>query len=224
MHDTKDRLVSATAELFKQRGYNATAVKQIVEMAGAPFASLYHFFPGGKEELGAETIRHSGALYAQLVDLFFMGGDVAAETGSFFAAAADTVRESGFTEACPIATVALEVAGTNEVLRVATADVFEQWLDTLTGRYVAAGIAASDARSLASSVLSLLEGAFILALTLRDETHIVSAGATAAHAVQAALDRRPVAPTRPTRAKANPTASARPKPETNTTKKATRSS
>ena len=44
-----------------------TGVKQIVAEAGAPFGSLYHFFPGGKEELGAETIRRSGFLYGLLL-------------------------------------------------------------------------------------------------------------------------------------------------------------
>ncbi len=189
MNDTKDRLVTATAELFRQRGYNATAVKQIVEMAGAPFASLYHFFPGGKEELGAETIRQSGAIYGQLIDVFFHGGDVAAETEAFFCAAADTVRDSGYADACPIATVALEVASTNEVLRVATADVFDDWLDTITGRYVAAGIDPAAARTLSVSVLALLEGAFLLARARRDEAHVVTAGATAALAVRDAVDR-----------------------------------
>ena len=69
--DTRDRLVESSAELFRKQGYNATGVKQIVTAAQAPFASLYHFFPGGKEELGAEAIRLSGALYELLIPAVF---------------------------------------------------------------------------------------------------------------------------------------------------------
>src|SRR6478672_9345993 len=64
---TRERIVESSAELFRRQGYNATAIKQIVASAGAPFGSLYHFFPGGKAELGAEVIRTSGAAYLQLL-------------------------------------------------------------------------------------------------------------------------------------------------------------
>ena len=189
MHETKERLVGATAELFRQKGYNGTAVKQIVENAGAPFASLYHFFPGGKVELGAETIRWSGAIYGQLLDVFFHGGDLVAETETFFAAAADIVRESGYVEGCPIATVALEVATTSEVLRLATAAVFEDWIGAAAARFVESGVEPSDAPALAVSMISLLEGAFVLARAMRNETHLVAAGETASLAAQTALTR-----------------------------------
>ena len=53
MAATRDRIVDASAELFRRQGYNATGVKQIVTEAQAPFGSLYHFFPGGKEQLAA---------------------------------------------------------------------------------------------------------------------------------------------------------------------------
>src|SRR3954468_23822661 len=103
MSNTRERLVEATATLFQRQGYTGTAVKQIVETAGAPFGSMYHFFPDGKEELGAATIRWSGAIYAQLIDLFFQPGqDPVVATRVFFDAAADTVRDTDFVDACPI--------------------------------------------------------------------------------------------------------------------------
>ena len=52
--------MDSSAELFRRQGYTATGIKQILAAANAPFGSLYHFFPGGKEQLGAETIRASG--------------------------------------------------------------------------------------------------------------------------------------------------------------------
>src|SRR5581483_2783743 len=64
---TRERIVGAGAELFRRQGYSATGVKQIVTAAQAPFGSLYHHFPGGKEQLGAEAVRVSGAIYEQLI-------------------------------------------------------------------------------------------------------------------------------------------------------------
>jgi AcrR family transcriptional regulator len=184
-------LISASAELFRRQGYVGTGVKQIVDAASAPFGSLYHFFPNGKEELGAATIRWSGAIFGGLIDLFYEpGDDPVVATRRFFDGAADTVRDSGYTDACPIATVALEVASTSEPLRRATADVFESWLTALASRFVDAGLTKTQARSLSVSLFCLLEGSFILARATRDETHVRSAGRTAADAVRAAIDHR----------------------------------
>jgi AcrR family transcriptional regulator len=191
--DTRERLISASAELFRRQGYVGTGVKQIVDAASAPFGSLYHFFPNGKEELGAATIRWSGAMYGELIDLFYEpGDDPVLATRRFFDAAADTVRDSGYADACPIATVALEVASTSEPLRQATASVFEDWLTALTGRFLDAGMTKSQARNLAVSLFCLLEGSFILARATRDETHVRTAGRTAADTVRAALEHRSV--------------------------------
>jgi AcrR family transcriptional regulator len=190
-NNTKDRLIGATAELFRRQGYTGTGVKQIVEAAGAPFGSMYHFFPDGKEALGAETIRWSGAMYGQLIDLFYEpGADPAVSTRKFFDAAADTVRDTDYADACPIATVALEVASTSETLRAATAEVFEGWLAAIDTRLVQAGLTKARARRLSVSLFSLLEGAFILARATRDHTHVRTAGRAAADLVRAAIEQR----------------------------------
>lgn len=185
---TKERIVEATAELFRRQGYTGTGVKRIVEEARAPFGSIYHFFPGGKEQLGEEVIRSSGASYLQLVPLIFdPAPDVARAVADFFAGAAETLAKSGYEDACPIATVALEVASTSETLRRATADVFASWIEALTRRFVEAGIPAERARTLASATLAGLEGAFVLSRAMRTTEAMDAAGALAADAVRTAL-------------------------------------
>src|SRR5437868_10512973 len=115
---TKDRIVDASAELFRRNGYTGTGVKQIVAAAGAPFGSLYHFFPGGKEQLGEEVIRRSGRMYMELVEAIFDAApDPVTGTGDVFSGAAEVLRQTDYADACPIATVALEVASSNEPLR-----------------------------------------------------------------------------------------------------------
>lgn len=49
-------LLDSAALLFRRQGYAATTVHQIVESAGAKKGSLYHHFPGGKQELAAEVV------------------------------------------------------------------------------------------------------------------------------------------------------------------------
>lgn len=188
MPGTRERIVGASAELFRRHGYTGTGVKQIVETAGAPFGSLYHFFPGGKEELGAETIRWSGAIYEQLIEAVFgPAPDVVTGVRAFFDGAAQTLRETDYADACPIATVALEVASTSEPLRQATADVFQRWIDAGAERFAAAGIPQDQARELTTFMLCALEGAFVLGRAMRTTEPVEQAGVAVAERVAAAL-------------------------------------
>ena len=188
---TKDRIVETTAELFRRQGYVGTGLKQIVAEARAPFGSIYHFFPGGKEELGAEVIRTSGATYLQLfVEIAVESADVVDAVSNFFTGAAQHLEETDYADACPIATVALEVASSSETLRTATADVFESWLSAATEYFVLAGIDRPRARELSYEMLSLLEGAFIFGRALRSPEPVLIAGRAATAAVKAALPAR----------------------------------
>ena len=185
---TRDRIRDSAAGLFQHQGYHATGVKQIVGGAGAPLASLYHFFPGGKEALGAEVVRVSGAAYQELVEsVWDAAPDVVAGVHAIFDGAAAVLEATGFEDACPIATVALEVASTNETLRIATAEVFDAWIASATGRLAAAGIDDVTARGLAFAIVGGLEGAFVLARATRSVAALAAAGGVAADAVARAL-------------------------------------
>jgi AcrR family transcriptional regulator len=189
---TRERIVSSSAELFRRQGFTGTGVKQIVAEASAPFGSLYHFFPGGKDELGAETIRWSGALYGELIGAFFVPGrDPVQATREFFAAAAQTLVDTDYADACPIATVALEIASTSEPMRVAAAEAFESWLAVLEASLARAGIAPARARELAVELFCAIEGAFLLSRVTRSTEAVEVAGRSAAAGVAAALELSP---------------------------------
>src|SRR6478736_5784624 len=104
---TKERILDASGELFRRQGYMGTGVKEIL----------------------AEAVRRSGALYGLLLGEF-AGPEVELAAGirAFFAGAAETLVETDYADACPIATVALETASTDEELRQACADVFNAWI------------------------------------------------------------------------------------------------
>ncbi|MGI8506556.1 MAG: TetR/AcrR family transcriptional regulator [Solirubrobacteraceae bacterium] len=188
MSTTRERIVEASAELFRRQGYAATGVKQIVTEASAPFGSLYHFFPGGKEQLGAETIRTSGAIYELLIGAVFNPApDLPSAVRSFFAGAADHLLETDYADACPIATVALEVSSSSETLREACADVFESWIAAGAERFTAAGLGEAAARKLTIAMLAALEGAFVLARALRSTEPLEVAGALVAAETQRML-------------------------------------
>jgi AcrR family transcriptional regulator len=174
---TRERFLTETASLLRAQGYAATGVAQIVAAAQAPFGSLYHHFPGGKTELAAEAIRTSGAAYVALVPAIFdPAPDRLTGVRAFFAAAAEHLVETDYADACPIATVALEVASTNEPLRQATADVFDGWLDYGTAYFSGRGLPPTVARELTLAIVTALEGAFVLDQATRRTDALIMAG------------------------------------------------
>lgn len=186
--NTKERIANSTATLFRRQGYTATGVKQIVAEAEAPFSSLYHFFPGGKDQLAAEVIHSSGQMFQLLVEsVFDAAPDLLTGIHDCFAGAAETLRQTSYADACPIATVALEVASTNELLRQATAEVFESWIASATERFVSAGLSKEVARELAIGMIGALEGAFVLSRSMRSTEPLDIAGTAAVESVQAHL-------------------------------------
>jgi AcrR family transcriptional regulator len=183
---TRQRIVDASAELFRLQGYNATGVKQIVEAAQAPFGSVYHHFPGGKEQIGAEAIRVSGKLYEELIPAVFdVAPDLASGVRMFFAGAAQHLVETDYADACPIATVALEVSSTSETMRQACGDVFESWITAGSERFAA--LEPVTARELTTAFVCALEGAFVLARAQRSTEPLRIAGELVARTVEGAL-------------------------------------
>jgi AcrR family transcriptional regulator len=202
-----------TSELLRRQGFAATGVKQILAGSDARFSSLYHYFPGGKDALAAEAITHAGAVYQHLVeDVWDSAADLCASVAAVFAGAAAELEATDFADACPIATVALEVASTNETLRLATSQVFSAWIDSATSRLAHSGMSNDTAESLAQAIICLLEGAFVLARAAKSTDAMRAAGHAAIVLVQHALpDHQPTGrqPRRPTGR-----TSARERPET----------
>jgi len=169
MANTRSRLVAATNELFRRRGFNATALKDVTTAAEATTGSLYHFFPGGKAQLAEAVITESGLAYQQLFEIIADdAADPATAIADFFDGAAEVLASTDYIDVCPIGTVAREVASTDDTLRLATARVFDGWIDAAAKRFTAAGLAADTAHSLAATVVAALEGGFILARAGRE--------------------------------------------------------
>jgi AcrR family transcriptional regulator len=186
--DTRERIVEATTALFMQQGYSATGLKAIADAGEATTGSLYHFFPGGKAELAAATLRHSGAAYEQLVMAVFDGSpDVVSGVAACFDGAAEALRQSGYADACPIATVALEVASCDEPLRQVTDEVFGSWLRAAARQLEAAGLSTARAEELATVFIAALEGGFLLSRVAQDASAMQVLGRAMVQLLEAAL-------------------------------------
>jgi AcrR family transcriptional regulator len=190
---TRDRLVATAAQLYGRFGYTGVGLKQVAAEAGVPIGSLYHFFPGGKEQLAAEALRLSGHGYQLLVEgLFESAPDLLTGIRTCFETAAAVLAASGYADACWIETVALEVASTNDPLRLVTAEIFDGWIDAATRLVEAAGVNDLDAaRRFGIAIITGLEGAFVLSRSLRSPEPLLATGESLIAAAEAARQARP---------------------------------
>jgi AcrR family transcriptional regulator len=174
---TRESILTAAAELMRHKGYGAVGMKDIAKASGAPIGSLYHHFRGGKVQIAREALINAGQAYGVLiptvVDEYTDLGDAIA---GVFSQAAEDMAGTGFANMCPVASVAAEVANTVEELRETSASVFGGWIDGGSVYFAARGLDASQAREVTLALIGALEGAFVLARTLRSTEPLLAAG------------------------------------------------
>ncbi|MFD8083006.1 TetR/AcrR family transcriptional regulator [Kitasatospora sp. NPDC059722] len=179
--ETRARLIAGARALIEAQGYFGSGVNQIVAESGAPRGSLYFHFPEGKDQLVAAALVQAGREVEDLLrSLAAEGVDAGALTRRLTEVFADRLERSDFTKGCPIATVALEVAGTNEPLRAVCSAVYESWQRVLAERLEAGRFGPAEAWTAAGQALALMEGAVLLASVRRSREPLDHAQ----HAVQ----------------------------------------
>lgn len=174
---TREAILTAAAELMRHKGFAAVAMKDVVAASGLPIGSLYHHFPGGKNQIAREALINAGTAYGLLIPtLAAPHDDLGEAVESMFAQAAADMESTGFANMCPVGTVAAEVAGTVEELRDASAEIFTGWFDGGAAYFVSRGLDETTARDVTLAIVSALEGAFLLARTLRDVEPLLAVG------------------------------------------------
>ncbi len=158
---TRERFIRATATLLQERGYSGTAMSDILEASGAPRGSLYFHFPGGKAELAAEAVAHSGAQLCEIMQAVLASTDDLGESiGAVTTMLGHQLASSDYKLGCPVAPIAIEdVSG---ALHDAVASAFATWHEVIRSRLVHAGHKPKRAAELATFALSAIEGALLL--------------------------------------------------------------
>jgi AcrR family transcriptional regulator len=161
----RDRMVAGAVRLLAQRGLQATSFSSVLAATGTPRGSIYHHFPGGKDELVgaaiAATEQHAlGLLDGQL------GAPAVEVAESFLGAWRALLTYSDFEAGCAL--VAVTVAAENEAMRERTAEAFRAWQDKLSRALAAGGLTADDAGSAATLLLAASEGAVVISRAERD--------------------------------------------------------
>jgi TetR/AcrR family transcriptional repressor of lmrAB and yxaGH operons len=185
---TQQRMVESMLELIQLHGYAGTGLSAVLEHAGAPKGSLYFHFPEGKEQLGERALGLAADQFETLIhEVLATGSEDGVEriVESVVGTLAALLEEHDFAIGCPVSVVALEMGGESERLRSACEQAYDRWMSPVAEFLVARGHEEGAARATASAVISLVEGAMIVARARRD----VQPLRDAAGALRTLLDR-----------------------------------
>ncbi|MEM8636706.1 MAG: TetR/AcrR family transcriptional regulator [Pseudomonadota bacterium] len=159
--DARQRFIETAALLFQQRGYSAVGLNELIEKSQAPKGSFYHHFPGGKEELAKVALTFSGDYVARKTTGWIGDAKTLNEAAcALLDGVADWFEGSGWTQGCPITTVALEVTPENPELHATVEEIFESWIEEISAH--AQRLHAEHPRDWAECLLTQIQGAWIV--------------------------------------------------------------
>ncbi|PRI10805.1 TetR family transcriptional regulator [Leucobacter massiliensis] len=172
-------------ELIQTSGYSGTGLNAVIEHASAPKGSIYFHFPDGKEGLGVAAVELAAERFAELItQAAAASGGPGAAVRTAIEALTAIVAEGDFRLGCPVSVVTLEMGAESERLRQACATAFDAWIAPTAALLASSGLDADAARSLATVVVSTIEGAVILSRATRSTQPLESAAEVVAELVE----------------------------------------
>ncbi len=165
----RERILEEAEHLIHVHGYRGTSLEEIARRCRMTKANLFHHFRS-KEDLGLAVLDYKIACYRRCLDAAFGQARGAEEAiAELFAQTARFHRGNGCRAGCFIGNIALEMSDINPRFRERAAAFFEDWVSRVAAALENGGqTAGRAARAAAETILSLYEGATMLARASRD--------------------------------------------------------
>ena len=169
---TRQEIIRKAAPIFNQKGYDGAALSDLMRATGLEKGGIYRHF-ASKEELAAQAFDYAWqqTLHTRIHDLDSIPNSV----DRLKQLLANFVERRGIVPGgCPLLNTAIDTDDGNSVLRERARSALRGWRDYLVS-IVRAGIRAreirrgTDAKKLATLIISSLEGAVMVCRLERDE-------------------------------------------------------
>ncbi|HJR89416.1 MAG TPA: TetR/AcrR family transcriptional regulator [Aeromicrobium sp.] len=182
--ETRERVIQSAKERMRRHGVEATSMLDAIADAGASRGSLYHYFPGGKAQLIEEATAAACEEYSAAFSLM-ESLDAAEAIPAMLDYWRTQVEATDFSAGCPVAAAALS-GGETEGARSKAGAGFTTWAASIEKMLLTSGVPAARATTLASLILSTIEGAVVVSLAQRSVEPMEQAAAELLRIVDAA--------------------------------------
>ena len=165
---TRDVFVQRTQDLLLRRGGVDVSLSSVLQACGANKGSLYHFFPNGKDELLVAAMQQQAECALSSNKAILESSSTTSEAVVKLLQSLAKMVES---KDCPEVLPFSAVGATSEEAGTALREICATTLETLQRLYADSlrveGVSAKTARSLASVIVSTVEGSLLQSRTRR---------------------------------------------------------
>ncbi len=157
---TRDAVLDKLLAAFRDSGYDGASLAELSAITGLGKSSLYHYFPGGKEDMAIQVLAHLDAqLGAALFEPLRAEQSPARKLAAMLSAI-DAFYEGG-KRACALERLCASVDRAR--FRRPLAHAFTRWIEAVEALCVEAGVPRAAARARAQDLVIRVEGALVVA-------------------------------------------------------------
>jgi TetR/AcrR family transcriptional regulator, lmrAB and yxaGH operons repressor len=154
----RDRMIDGAVRLLAQQGLQATSFAEVLQLTGSPRGSIYHHFPGGKDQLVVAAVEAAGKKAIGVLD-GLAGESPEKVTATFLGLWRLLLEHTGCTAGCSV--LAVTVATQSEELIDSAGKVFRAWRGRLADLFEVGGL--PEPAGFAATVVAASEGAVVMA-------------------------------------------------------------
>ncbi len=163
---TRDELLSRLCETFRRHGYEGASMARIAAATGLGKASLYHYFPEGKQQMAAAVLDWDIAWFDANV---FGPLKAVHPPRQRIVSMLETLGSYYEKGQCACLPAIFSLGAERDLFETALQDFYQRWQDALTQTLTDSGLARDIARRRAYDALERIQGALVLARGTRDE-------------------------------------------------------
>ncbi|NGN91840.1 TetR/AcrR family transcriptional regulator [Nocardioides sp. KC13] len=149
-------MLASAVTLLRERGSRGVTVDAVLADSGAPRGSVYHHFPGGRDQLVREAAQFATDFITTRIANMATEPDTALDR--FIDMWSQMLLDTDYRAGCPIVGVTVAAEADSDLAN----DTFRTWARQLTEFYRADGLTEDAATTLATSTIAAVEGAIIL--------------------------------------------------------------
>jgi len=164
--DGVDPVLEDLATVFRLHGFEGASLSRLAEATSLGRASLYHRFPGGKDEMARAVLEYVGGRFESIV-LAPLDGD--GDPGGRLAAMGRGLKTFYEGGSMPCMLETLSIGAVDERVRAGVGGAFQRWIAALTAVLVEAGLPRAEAKRRAEDFVVRVEGALVVSRGLEAE-------------------------------------------------------
>lgn len=162
-------MLDSAVVLLRERGAAGVTIDAVLAHSGTPRGSVYHHFPGGRNELILAAARQAGDYISAMVHEAGSDNDPLVALDRLVEFWKRALATTDHLAGCPVAALALSGQQDDPDAAELVREVFTRWQDNLSTLLAENGTPPDRAQRLATVTVAAVEGAIVLCRAHRDD-------------------------------------------------------